>query len=252
MLKHYLVLSLCLLLSACSWWPWGGDEQPATATPATKTIGIISVLSNEIRVIDATNDGWSRRSQVYPLGDWKIDATATQTAKDWLLQQGFDVRPVTAATAAFGLQALGGPVTRKGWFDRHRPEFSTIIRSSVQPADLDYYLILVEASGSSSVPDLHGVGLVRFSRKPRAFVAYHVFLIDGKSGETIDEVHADAENEHWGAFSSVDSPNVELPKSDWPRPISDWSAPQQQSFRQVIENEIAVSLKATLPRLDLP
>jgi hypothetical protein len=251
-LNRFLVFSLCLLLGACSLWPWGGDDQPAAATPATKTIGIVSVLSSDIRVIDATNNGWSRRSQIYPLGDWQINAIASQTAKDWLAQQGFDVRPVTVATTAFGLQALGGPVTRKGWFDRHRPEFSTIIRSSVQPPDLAYYLILVEGSGSSSVPDLHGIGLARFERKPRAFVAYHVFVVDGKTGETLDEVHADAENEHWGEFSSVDGPNVELPKSDWPRPISDWSAPQQQSFREAIEHEIVVSLKATLPRLDLP
>ncbi|HEX9448209.1 MAG TPA: hypothetical protein VF920_09515, partial [Dongiaceae bacterium] len=216
MLKRYLVLSICLLLGACSWWPWGGDTPEAT-TPAAKTIGVVSALSNDIRIIDASNGGWSRRSQVYPLQDWKIDAVAQQTAADWLYQQGFDVRPVVAAPAAFGLHALGGPVARGGWFDRHRPTFGTILHSSVQPADLDYYLVLVEASGSTSVPDLHGIGLIRVSGKPKAFVVYHVFLIDGKSGETLDELHADAENEHWGEFSEVDGPHVDLPKSDWPR-----------------------------------
>jgi hypothetical protein len=250
-LKRLCVLSVCLVLGGCSWWPWG-DDTPAPAAPAPKTIGIVSVLSNTIHVIDAGNGGWSRRSEIYPLADWQIDALAEQAAKDWLTQQGFEVRPVVAARSAFGLQALGGPVTRAGWFDRHRPTFGTIIHSSVQPPDLDYYLILVEASASTSVPDMHGIGLVRFSGKPQAFIAYHAFLIDGKSGETLDEVHADAENEHWGDFSAIDGPNVDLPKSDWPRPISDWSAPQQQAFRQAIETELPVSLKATLPRLSLP
>jgi len=249
-LRRYLIVSACLLLVACSWWPWGSDE-PA-APPAPKTIGVISVLSSRIAVIDTANSGWSRRTAFYPLADWPIDDLATTQATAWLQQKGFDVRPVTIQPGAFSAQALGGPVTRGDWFDRQRPSFTDIIHRSAQPGDLDYYLILVEGSGSTSVPDLHGIGFVHFSSRPQAFIAYHVFLIDGKSGETLDDVHADADNQWGSADPAVDAPYTDLPKAIWPRQITAWSPEQQAAFRDGIDAELTSSLKATLRRLDLP
>lgn len=250
-LKRLLVLSACLVVSACSWWPWGSDTPDVT--PEAKTIGVVSMLSDHIAVIDATNSGWARHTAIYPLSGWQVDTLATQQITTWLQHQdGFEVRPVTASAAAFSIQALGGPVNRGGWFGRQRPSLGPVIRSSVQPANLDYYLILVEASGSTSIPDLHGIGLVHFSGKPQAFVLYHAFLVDGKTGETVSEVHADAEDEHWGAFSAIDGPNSDMPKTAWPKDVNTWSADQQTAFRQTVEAELSNSLKVTLPRLDLP
>jgi hypothetical protein len=250
--KRYpiLCLILCLILGGCSWWPWGNNDQEATA-PAVKTIGVVSVLSDRIAVIDAGNKGWSRQTAFYPLAGWQIDDLASKQATAWLREKGFDARPVSASAGAFSAQALGGPVSDGGWFDRQRPSFTEIIHRSVQPADLDYYLILVEASGSSSIRDLHGIGLVHFSGRPQAFVAYHLFLVDGKSGETIDDVHADAKND-WGDNAALDSPNIDLPKAVWPRQIAAWSPEQQAAFRDAVETELKSSLKATLRRLDLP
>src|ERR1700742_479897 len=112
-LKRYLILSLCLLLGACSWWPWGSDEpQPA---PAPKTIGVISALASQIVVIDASNHGWAKRTVFYPLGDWQIDDLAVRQAGAWLAKEGFVVRPVTVSAGAFSAQALGVPVVRGDW-----------------------------------------------------------------------------------------------------------------------------------------
>ncbi|HVJ40780.1 MAG TPA: hypothetical protein VM639_04755 [Dongiaceae bacterium] len=243
------LLSACLLLSACSWWPWGnGDETP----PPPKTIGVISVLSDHVTVIDATGQGWMRHRASYPLGSWPIDALATQTATAWLQKKDFDVRPVTVTASAFAADALGGPVARRGWLDRARPNLVDIIHHNVQPADLPYYLLLVEASGSDSIPDLHGIGFVHFSGKPQAFVLYHAFLIDGKSGETIDSFHADADNESWGESSAIAGPNTDLPKAAWPKQVDAWTEEQQAAFRDAVERELRTSLKSNLPRLDLP
>ena len=249
MLKRLVLLSICLLLAGCSWWPWGSSVPEVP--PAPKTIGVVSVISGQIAVIDASG-GWTRRSVIYPLGDWRIDQVATDQASAWLQQKDFEVRPVTISAGAFGVRALGGPVNRGGLFGKQRPSFSAIIRSSVQPADLDYYLVLVEASGSTGIPDMHGIGLVHFSGKPQAFVLYHAFLIDGKTGETIDDVHADGNNAHSGLFTDIDGPNTDLPKAAWPHQIDAWSAEQQTAFRDAIVAELTNNLKETLPRLSLP
>ena len=250
-LKRCWVLSICLLLGACSLWPWGGSDQPS-APPPPKTIGVISVLTGQVAVIDAGNNGWVRQTAVYPLADWQINDLATEQANAWLAKQGYEVRSVTAAPGAFSAKALGGPVAKGGWFDNPRPSFTDLIHRSVQPADLDYYLILVEANASTSVPDMHGIGLVHFSGRPQAFIAYHVFLIDGKSGETLDTIHADAENESWGSSSAIDGPHIDLPKAVWPKQPANWSPEQQAAFRDGVESELPLSLKATLRRLDLP
>lgn len=252
MLKRYLIVSAFLLLGACSWWPWGNDNDTPQPAPAPKTIGVISALGDQIAVIDASNHGWAKRTAFYPTTGWAIDDLAVKQVDVWFEKKGFDVRPVTASPGAFSAQALGGPVSPGGWFDRQRPSFTDIIRHSVRPADLDYYLILVEASGSTGLPDLHGIGFVHFSRQPQAVIAYHAFLVDGRSGETLDDVHADAKGGQSGNNQQIDAPNIDLPKATWPQQVTAWSPEQQAAFRDAVETELRVSLKATLRRLDLP
>lgn len=250
MLKRYLIVSTCLLLGACSWWS-GSNDTPQPA-PVPKTIGVISALDGQIVVIDASNHGWARHTAFYPTTGWPIDDLAVKQADAWLAKRGFEVRSVTSSAGAFSPQALGGPVSSGGWFDRQRPSFTDIIHRSVQPPDLDYYLILVEASGSTGLPDLHGIGFIHFSHKPQAVVAYHAFLVDGKSGETLDDVHAEGGAGQSGNNDQIDAPNTDLPKAVWPQQVTNWSAEQQAAFRQAVEAELGVSLKDTLRRLDLP
>lgn len=243
------LLSACLLLSACSWWPWGGDLDEAPPPP--KTIGVISALSDQVTVIDATG-GWMRHRATYPLDDWPIDALATQEATRWLEKKGFEVKPVSVEKSAFSAQALGGPVSRSDWLDRARPSLVDIIHRNVRPADLAYYLVLVEASGSDSIPDLHGIGFVHFSGKPQAFMLYHALLIDGKSGETIDDLHADPDNAHWGDSAAIAGPNTDLPKAVWPQQVDAWTDEQRAAFRDAVEGALRTNLKVNLRRLDLP
>jgi hypothetical protein len=247
-LKRLFILCTCLALTACSWWPFGDSEE---APPSPKIIGVISMLSDHITVIDA-NGGWTRRSAVYPLDGWQVDQLAVQQASEWLQKHDYEPRVLIVNNAAFNAQALGGPVSRSGWLDRTRPDLAAIIRHAAQPADLPYYLVLVEASGSDSIPDMHGIGLVRFSGRPQAFVLYHCFLIDGKSGEIIDNVHADRDSTTWGASAPIAGPNADLPKAAWPKQVDAWSAEQQAAFRDAVESELKTSLRTNLRRLDLP
>lgn len=249
MSKRLIALSLCLVLGGCSWWPWGNDA--AEAPPPPKVVGVISLLSDHVTVIDASG-GWARRSAVYPLAGWQIDQVAEQQASSWLQKHGFEPRSLAVNNAAFKSQALGGPVARRGWADGASPNLGEIIRHNVQPADLPYYLLLVEASGSDSIPDMHGIGLVHFSGKPQAFVLYHLFLIDGKSGAIIDNVHADPAGTTWGAGNPIAGPNTDLPKAAWPKQVDAWSPDQQSAFRDAVEAELKDSLRANLRRLDLP
>lgn len=253
MSKRLIVLSICLLLGGCSWWPWGGDQEEAPPPP--KIIGVISAISDHVTVIDASGGGgWARRTATYPLGDWQIDQMATNQAAVWLQKQGFDVRPVTVKQAAFKADALGGPVSRGGWLGgSKKPDFAAVVQRNVQPAGLPYYLILTEASGNDGLPDMHGIGLVRFSGRPQAFVLYHVFLVDGRTGATIDDFHADPKGPAWGsAQAQISGPNTDLPKAAWPKQVDAWSSDQQAAFRDAVETEVKASLKANLPRLDLP
>jgi hypothetical protein len=250
--KRLIILSICLLLGGCSWWPWGGDQEDLPSPP--KIIGVISAISDHITVIDAAGGGgWARRTVTYPLGDWQIDQLAADQAGAWLQKKGFEVHPAVANRAAFKADALGGPVSRGGWLGgSKKPDFAALIQRNVQPAGLPYYLILVEASGNDGLPDMHGIGLVRFSGRPQAFVLYHAFLVDGRTGATIDDIHADPKGTVWGSGATqINGPNTDLPKAAWPKQVDTWSSDQQAAFRDAIETEVKASLKANLPRLDL-
>jgi len=250
--KRFITLSICLLLGGCSWWPWGGDgtEPP----PPARIIGVISAISDHVTVIDASSGGWARRTAAYPLGNWQIDQVAADQATAWLQKRGFEVHPVAASEAAFRADTLGGPVNRGGWLGgSKKPDFAAVIQHNVQPATLPYYLILIEANGNDSMPDLRGIGLVRFSGKPQAFVLYHAFLVDGKTGATIDDIHADPNGTFWGnGPAQINGPNTDLPKAAWPKQVDTWSDDQQAAFRDAVETELKASLKTNLPRLDLP
>jgi len=250
--RRFIVLSICLLLGGCSLWPWGGDNEEAPPPP--RIIGVVSAISDHVTVIDATSAGWARRTAAYPIGNWQIDQLAADQASAWLRKKGFDVRPVAATPAAFKADALGGPVSRGGWLGgSKKPDFATVIQRNLQPAGLPYYLILIEASGNDSMPDLRGIGLVRFSGRPQAFVLYHAFLIDGKTGATIEDIHADPGGTLWGSGpAQINGPNTDLPKAAWPKQVDAWSSDQQAAFRDAIETELKASLKSNLARLDLP
>ncbi|MDY0881896.1 hypothetical protein ACFPL7_20120 [Dongia soli] len=248
MMKRFCALVICLLLTGCSLWPWSADEETTTAIP---TIGVISALSERITLAQVNSVGWEKSSYQFPLEDWQIDATASSEAERLLRKRGYDVRPVRYDRKAFSANALGGPVARGGLLDRKRPALAPVIRSAVQPNDLDLYLVLVEASVPLGALDPHGVALLRLGGEPTAVALYHAFLIDGHTGETVEDIHAEPLGNGWYQLARVDGPYAEMHKSVWPKPITAWTASQRQDFQAKIEDLLHPSLRKTLDQLDL-
>lgn len=249
MIKRLCTLIACLLLTGCSLWPWSED---AGGTPtATPTIGVVSALSERISLAQVNELGWEKSSYHFPLANWRIDETVTAEAERLLRKRGYDVRPIRYDRNAFAADMLGGPVARGGLLDRKRPALTPIIRSAVQPNDLDLYLVLVEASVPLGALDPHGIGLLRLDGEPTAVALYHAFLIDGHTGETVGDIHAEPLGNGWYQLARVDGPYAEMEKSVWPKPITDWTASQRQEFQAKIEELMRSSLRKTLDQLDL-
>lgn len=248
-MKRLSALIVCLLLTGCSLWPWSEDEE--APPPPVPTIGVISALSERINLAQVNELGWEKSSFQFPLDDWRIDETVTSQAEHLLRKRGYDVQPVRYDRQAFSAGALGGPVARGGLLDRKRPALAPIIRAAVQPKDLDLYLVLVEASVPLGALDPHGIGLLRLDSEPTAIALYHAFLIDGHSGETVEDIHAEPLGNGWYQLARVDGPYAELDKSVWPKPITAWRASQRQEFQAKIEELLHASLRRTLDQLDL-
>lgn len=240
-------LLACLFLSACSLWPWGNDQAPSPAPP--KTIGVISALSESATLADIGNLGWEKGSMSFPIGDWHLDDQVTDQATLLLRRAGYDVRPLHYAVTDFQARAIGGPVMRGGLFDRKRPDLAPVIRHSVQPNDLDYYLVLVEAGAESGAYQLRGVGLLRQRSAPIGFVLYHAFLIDGHNGEVIADSHADPLGNGWYNLAKIDGPFTDLGKNAWPNPLADWSPEQRQMLRETVLQLLQESLPKTLQQV---
>jgi hypothetical protein len=240
-MKPLIALLACLLLPACSLWPWGGDDRPAPAA-APKSIGVISAISEQASLTELGNLGWEKASVSLPIDDWHLDDQVTARAAQALQRAGYDVRPLHYATRDFQATAIGGPVLRGGMFDRKRPDLTPIIRRAVQPNDLDYYLVLVEAAADSGAYRLRGVGLLRQRSAPTAFVLYHVFLIDGHSGEVIADTHADPLGNGGYELQKIDGPFTALSADAWPRPIADWTPAQRQKLRDAVDSLLDQSL----------
>ncbi len=250
-MKRLIVLVACLFsLSACSLWPWGGDDTssaPAQEEPAgPKTIGVISALSESITLADIDSLGWEKGSISFPIGDWRIDDQATEQATRLLRDAGYDVRPLHYAASKFRAPAIDGPVMRGGVFNRERPNLGPIIRRAVEPNNLDYYLVLVEAGATSGAYTLRGIGLLRQHAVPTAYILYHAFLIDGHSGEAVADFHADPLGNGWYELAKIDGPFTDLGKDAWPKPIASWSAVQRQMLQEAANKLLQESLPNTI------
>lgn len=249
MKKRFCTFIVCLLLTGCSLWPWSEEKKPAP--PVVPTIGIVSAISERITLAEVGSLGWEKSTFNFPLGDWPVDAVLVSAASRKLAKRGYRVRPVHYDRQAFAADALGGPVSRGGLLDRKRPALAPIIQAHVQPADLDLYLVFVEASAPVGAVAPHGIGLLRLSGEPHAYALYHAFLIDGHTGETIKDVHAEPMGNGWYQLARIDGPYVEVDKSLWPKPIVSWRAAQRQAFQEKVEELLRDSLPGTLDQLDL-
>ena len=249
MMKRLSTLIVCLLLTGCSLWPWSDDED--VVPRAVPTIGVISALSERISLAQVNELGWEKSSYQFPLDGWRIDETVASEAERLLRKRGYDVHPVRYDRKAFSAGALGGPVARGGLLDRKRPALAPIIRDAVQPQDLDLYLVLVEASVPLGALDPHGISLLRLDGEPTAVALYHAFLIDGHTGETVEDIHAEPWSNGWYQLARVDGPYEDVDKSVWPKPITAWTASQRQEFQAKIEKLLHASLRKTLDQLDL-
>jgi len=244
--KRFATIFVCLLLSACSL--WGGDEpeRQAAQPSGPRTIGVISAISSNITLGDIAANGWEKRGYAFPIGAWHIDGLVTDQVTQLLRQHAYDVRPVTYDPAKFGAAAIGGPVMRGNIFDRQRPSLGPIIRSSVQPDNLDYYLLLVEAGAYSGAYRLHGIGLLRQGGSLTGYVLYHAFLIDGRSGEPVADIRAEPLGNSWYVTNKIDGPFTGLAMKVWPKPIVTWTPEQQQTLHEAVETMLQQSLPRTI------
>jgi hypothetical protein len=246
-MKRFATILACLLLSACSLWPGGSDERAAPALPpGPKTIGVISAVSADITLADIGSKGWQKGGYDVPLGSWHIDSDVTDEVTRLLKQRGYDVRPVTYDPAKFSAAAIGGPAVRGDVFNRKRPDLGPIVRSNVQPGNLDYYLVLVEAGADSGAYRLHGIGVLRQRGGVTAYVLYNAFLIDGRSGEIIADVRAEPLSNSWYDTDKIDGPFTSLDMKTWPKSITDWTPEQQQMLHQAVGTMLRQSLPQTV------
>ncbi|MET1027914.1 MAG: hypothetical protein ABWY00_12145 [Dongiaceae bacterium] len=243
-MKRFATILACLALSACSLWPWGGEEQQPAQPAGPRTIGVVSAIGDSITLADVGSNGWQKGSTTVSIESWHIDKTVTDEVTAALQQHNYDVRPVTYDPAKFSAAAIGGPVVRGGIFNRKQPDLGPIARSSVQPGNLDYYLVLVEAGADSGAYRLHGIGLLRQRGGLAAYALYHAFLIDGHSGKTVADVRAEPLGNSWYDTSKIDGPFTSLDMKAWPKPITSSTPEQQQMLHQAVET----MLKQSLPR----
>jgi hypothetical protein len=180
------VVLLALSVGACATF-----ATRQTKLQAVKTVGIISVVGNEISFEKAGLTGLGNASQRFPIASWGLDDLIVQQATT-ALSGRFQVKPVTYKRAAFAM--IGdSPVTPVNLL-RGNP-FKKLVQTEVSPQGLDAYVVISKAKVNfGGGRKIEGLGFVSYGTLLASYsqihALYEISVIDGKTFDVIEKTAA--------------------------------------------------------------
>ena len=234
---------LAVNLSACATF-----ETHETKLQAVKTVGIISVVGDEMSFVRAGLTGLNNAPQSLPIRSWGLDDLIVQQATT-ALSGRFQVQPVGYQRAAFAA-IKDSPVAPVNLV-RGDP-FKQLVRTDVSPQGLDAYIVITKAKSNfgGGSRKVEGIGFITYgtvlASYNQIYALYEIRVFDGKTFDVIEK-RAASPLDNSGAMK-LPGPSQLVDETFAP---STGNPAQNEKLHAAIADLVARSLPATLSDMHL-
>jgi hypothetical protein len=175
---------LAVSVSGCAMFATG-----ETKLQSVKTVGIVSVVGDQMSFATAGLTGLNNSTQSFPISSWSLDDLIVQQAST-ALNGRFQVQPVSYNRAAF-VAIKDSPVAAVNLV-RSDP-FKKLVQTEVSPQGLDAYVVITKAKSNfgGSGRKVEGIGFIAYgtllSSYNQIHALYEIRVFDGKTFEVIEK-----------------------------------------------------------------
>jgi hypothetical protein len=241
---NFATVVLAVSVSACAML-----ETRETKLQAVKTVGIISVVGDEITFARGGLTGLDTSSRRFPIASWGLDDVIVQQVTA-ALNGRFQVQPVTYPRDAFASiekDSIVAPVN----LIRGDP-FKKLVQTEVFPQGLDAYIVITKARSKfgGGGRKLEGIGLLNYGTVLASYnqihALYEIRVIDGKTFDVIEKMAAPPLDD-LGAVR-IAGPSQMIDESF---PLGTGNPAENEKLHAAITDLVARSLPSTLSELHL-